>query len=1221
VSEVRLTEEQKQVVLSENRELLVSAAAGSGKTAVLVERILHLVENKGYSIDRMLVVTYTRAAAAELRERLETRFRKKARENPLFLKQADLAQTAQISTIHSYCQKVVKEHFRFCEIDPQFTIGDDRTRRTLFRQAMEDTLDVLYPLAKQEADVAALLKKFPEKELAPIMETLHGFLISRPGPLEWLRAQASVHWDEHTLDEAPVFQALCQELEVRISGALNLWAKGERLSHRPCFPEKYIRMVEADLVTLNDLLQACQEGFAPLLERIAQTKFVTLATFRPSTSDEEETAEAFKALRNQYKDVVTKMGKMFPVGLKTSIEDMNAMAPALRGLCRAMELLMEHFTALKQDRGALDFNDLEHMTLHALADEEIRRMESQRFDAIFVDEYQDVSAIQEAIVTGLMRPEEEGGKKQFFFYVGDVKQSIYRFRLAEPRLFLSKLNSFSQEEDAPRRKIILNKNFRSRENVLDAVNRTFTRIMDSKVTEIDYDRSAMLYPGREQAMGPVTELHYCQVTASRDSVRWEAELIAQDILRQVGRPPENDPEGEPVRFSDMVILLPVSKGVADQVEATLTAHQIPVYSDAGGNALGGEECISAVQHLLLLDNVRNDLALIAELRSPLFQWTEQELASVRLNKPEREASFYEALCHTAEAYPDSSLGVRCAKALEVLKEERFLYHSMQPSEYLWDFLMRSGMYAHYGAQPGGKMRQANLRMLCLRAGEYFAQHQEGMSGFLESVQEKLGGEETSPTIVNPWENVVRIMTIHKSKGLEFPTVYVMGMGNTLNKRANMKQLKMHGQLGVGLEYRNETRRTKRTTLLQSGIQLCEKNEERSEKARVLYVAMTRPKNRLVMIGSYKAEKNGSESPVENVVGKMLQCKDLTAIAEAKTYLDWLTLALHPEDEYTITEGKNFSTYAPWKTFSEEKIQESSTSFPQKSALWRVFLHIGLTKSELTATDADEKPVDPVEALWQEAVSAPKTREEGDPLSGLPDYVHQPLKLGVTALCKAVEDSSTWQPLNEAEQWEPPEVKRVPLVTRQPRLMSSLPRQPEFIAPVEENLAAMRGTLTHRFLCLLPLDGLHTAVEKDQLAEYIKEELQRMVKENILQPEEAALIHQRRVCAFFESDLGRRMLKSNRVEREWSFNLRIHQPMDTIVQGVIDLCFLEDDQWVLVDFKTDRVETTAELWQRYHLQLDIYGRALAAASPHPVKELCLYSLRLGEGEGRKPGQAM
>lgn len=1219
MTNVQLTAEQEQVVFSENRELLVSAAAGSGKTAVLVERIVHLIENKGYSIDRMLVITFTRAAAAELRERLESRFREKAKTVPMFLKQGDLAQSAQISTIDSYCQKMVKEHFRFCQIDPQFTIGDARTQRTLFRQAMEDTLDVLYALAKSEPDVNALVKKFPEKELAPMIEMLHKFLVSRPGPIEWFRLQADVEWNEDSLDELPVFQAMQQELEVKVQRAWSLWAKAERLSHAPCFPEKYMDALDEDRAALNDLLEAAGKGFASLMERAANTRFVRLKVFKATTEDEAEIAEAFKNLRQEYKDTVGKMSEIIPGKMSTCLSDMNSMVPALRGLCRALELLMEHYDSLKQERGSLDFNDLEHMTLEALADEEIRFAESHRFDAIFVDEYQDVSAIQEAIVQGLKREEiGEEERRQFFFYVGDVKQSIYRFRLAEPRLFLSKLNAFSTEEDAPQRKIILNKNFRSRQNVLDAVNRTFTRIMDSRVTEIDYDKNAMLYPGRELSVGPDTELHYCEVSSTRDAPRWEAELIAQDILRHVGRPPENDPDGEPVKFSDMVILMPVGKGIAEQVEAVLTSHQIPVYSDAAGNALGGEECISAVQHLLLLDNVRNDVALIAELRSPLFQWTEQELAAVRLNKPEREASFFEALKHTSENKADTPLGKRCAEVLATLEEERFLYRNMQPSEYLWDFLMRSGMYAHYGAQPGGKMRQANLRMLCLRAGEYFDQHQEGMSGFLETVQEKLGGEETSPTIVNPWENVVRLMTIHKSKGLEFPTVYVMGMGNPLNRRGNMKQMKMHGQLGVGLEYRNETRRTKRTTLLQSGIQLCERNEERAEKARVLYVAMTRPKNRLVMIGSYKGEKNGLESTLENIAEKMVQDKDLAAVSEAGTYLDWLTLALHPEDEYTLTEGKDFSTYAPWKTFSEGIFQDNSTGFPQKSGNWRVFFHIGLDKSALTEDIPPEETADPVQELWREVVNVPRERIEGDPLSGLPEYVHQPLKLGVTALCRAVEEQTDYRTLSESEQWEPPEAKRIPLVTQRLRLMSSLPRQPEFIAPQEENRGALRGTLTHRLLCLLPLDGLRTAAAEDNLMAYIKEETRRMVAENILKPEEAQLVSLTRICAFFESELGRRMLNSPRVEREWSFNLRITRPMETLVQGVIDLCFMEEGQWVLVDFKTDRVETMEELWRRYELQLSIYSQALEAASPYPVKEMYLYSLSLGKAGGR-PGK--
>ena len=1211
MAEIRLTDEQRQVVLSDNRELLVSAAAGSGKTAVLVERILHLVEHRGYSIDRMLVVTYTRAAAAELRERLEVRFRTKARENPLFARQADLAQSAQISTIHSYCQKVVKEHFRFCEIDPQFVIGDDRTRRTLFHQAMEDTLDVLYPLGKQEPDVAALLKKLPEKELAPLMETLHTFLMSRPDPLGWMRHQADVRWEESTLDDQPVIQAMLGELQLKIEGAMSWWAKADQLKKQPCFPDKYLPMLQSDLVILSDLLDASRQGFLALIDRARQSKFIRMAVFRPETSDEEAVADRFKKIREEYKAIVGEIAKAVPGNLRDALSDMNMMAPALRGLTRAMELLMEHFDMLKQDRGAIDFGDLEHMTLRALHDPEIARAESRRFDAVFVDEYQDVSAIQEEILNLLKRGDDPDQKKQYFFYVGDVKQSIYRFRLAEPRLFLSKLNAFSTEEDAEQRKIVLNKNFRSREAVLDAVNRTFLHVMDSRVTEIDYDRAAMLYPGVPSENDPITELHLLNVSSTRDAARLEAELVARDILAKVGQP--MDDTGRLTKFSDMAVLLPVSKGVAQQVEAVLTAHGIPVYSDAGGNALGGEECISAVQHLLLLDNIMNDVALIAELRSPLFEMTEQELAQIRLRKPEREASFYDALTLCAKA--DDPLGRRCGEVLRTLEEERFLYRAMSPSEYLWDFLMRSGMYAHYGAQPGGKLRQANLRMLCLRAGEYFTQHQEGMSGFLETIQQKLGGDETSPTVVNPWENVVRIMTIHKSKGLEFPTAYVLGMGTGLNRRSAQKELRMHGRLGLGLEYRNEKTRTKRKTLLQTGIELVEKNEERAEKARVLYVALTRPKNRLVMIGSYTGEKNGLESTLENVKQNSLQHNDLTAVADARTYLDWLWQSIRPEDSYVQTEGTEFSTDGMWKTFTNENFQPIPTSFPQKSREWRVFFHSGLDATTVSDTSEVESSVSPVDQLWREAQSA---ADVPDPLTPVPEYTHLPLKLGVTALVRAVEEESSYRQLSEEDGWESPAEKRTPLITQRPKLMSSLPKQPAFIAPMEESLGALRGTLTHKLLCLLSLDGLRRACMENSLAAYIKEEIRRMTRENVFTEEQSALIDLKKVEQFYLSPMGQRMLASRKVRREWSFNLKIMEPMETIVQGVIDLCFEEDGGWVLVDFKTDRVESTRELWQRYHLQMDIYAKALAASTPLPVKEICLYSLRLGVADSRPQG---
>ncbi|MBO5501724.1 MAG: UvrD-helicase domain-containing protein, partial [Clostridia bacterium] len=547
----------------------------------------------------------------------------------------------QISTIHSYCQKVVREHFRHCGVDPQFTMGDERTIKSLYQESMNDVLDAAYQAAKEDTDLKTLLGVLPEKNLVQVMDLLYPFLLTRPNPMEWLKQQAEQEWNEESLLEHPMCETLLNECSLLINNALLQWKQAKALLDQPAFPEKYQQTISADYLTLTELEACANTSLDKLCHLVATTKFATLVRVKPKTTDASQLAEKFKTIREDYKSCLKELKKVLPTRLDSALSDMEKMRPSIRGLCWLMEALHEDFKNRKLERAVLDFGDLEHMTLEVLADAELSQLESSRFDALFVDEYQDVSAIQEAILNGLKR----GDGSQFVFYVGDVKQSIYRFRQAEPTLFLSKLASFSDDEQASQRRIILNKNFRSRETVLDSVNRVFQHVMDSRVTEIDYDASAMLYPGKPSKGDPRTELHLIGGVGKRERIIRQAQLIAKDIQSTVGEP-TIDSEGKlgaPLHYRDIVILLPVVKGVADKVEAELVKAGIPVYVDAAMNAMGSEEVQQVTQHLMLLDNLRNDLALIAELRSPLFDMSERELTDIRLRLPERDSTYLDAL--------------------------------------------------------------------------------------------------------------------------------------------------------------------------------------------------------------------------------------------------------------------------------------------------------------------------------------------------------------------------------------------------------------------------------------------------------------------------------------------------------------------------------------------------------------------------------------------------
>ena len=1198
---MRFTPAQDAAIRAKNRELLVSAAAGSGKTAVLVERIVRLIVEEGLSIDRMLIVTFTRAAAGEMRERLETRLSEA--ENASLSRQADLVAAAQISTIHSYCQQVVRQNFQRCGVDPQFMLADERTRAAFYRQSMEETLDWLYEQARADEELAALARKFSEREIALMTDALYRFLMSRPDPMQWLDQSALHEWSEEGMDAEPLAQAFCREAALILEGMDSLWAEADAMRADPAFPPPYIATLQSDRAALDGLRTACEKGLSALCRELSGLRFVTLARFRPVTGDEQRAAEGYKALRARIKDMADEMKKLLSEDFSRGVADMEAMVPATRGLARLVKHFHEGFMGLKLSEACIDFGDLEHMTLSVLSDEGLRAEQAGRFDAVFVDEYQDVSALQEAILNALKRGADDP-RPQYYFYVGDVKQSIYRFRLAEPGLFLGKLAQFSPEADAPLRRIILNRNFRSRVRVLDAVNRVFEHVMDRRVTEIDYDSDARLYPGAASRGDAPAELHVLSTQGRRpqEMVLAEAELIARDILATVGRP-VTDAEGQPgapLHYRDIAILLPVGKNVADKVELVLGRMGVPVYCEGGGDPMRSDEVRQMIQHLTLLDNLANDVALLSELRSPLFEMAERELAQIRLLRPEREASFLGALQAAAREGAEP-LASRCRAVLDTLENERFCVRSMPLAQYLWSFLNRSGLYAHYGAQPGGKLRQANLRMLCHRADAYEQSHTDGLAGFVETLRSEEGGAgEQSPAVLNPWEDVVRVMTIHKSKGLEFPTVYVMGLGGALLRRSQTRSVSIHGEIGFGLGYVNETARTRRPTLLQGAVSLRERSAERAERARVLYVAMTRAKARLVLVGSMKNPDPGAAVRSGGVYG----------VREAKSMLEWLLQCVRPCDAVTV-EKAELSTGDMRETIPEAKFPTDSTSFPQKSAPWRVVFHM---EPVITKDSAhQDRPM---------AIPLPEMTGPVPPVSlprpGVMDWAAvpgekqpaaYPLKLGVTALCRAMDGA---QSLSEAAEEEEEQLKRIPYDGPRPRLLSSLPAMPAFLEPPAQELGLLRGVQTHRLLGLADLGGARAARgDEKKILFHLKGELSRLVDKRVMTAAEAALADAGMAARFLAGELGQRMLACETVRREWSFNLRVTQPFPTLLQGVIDLCFLEDGAWVLVDFKTDRVRSGAELWRRYGRQLSIYRQALLEGTPWPVREWALYSLRLGK----------
>ena len=1121
------TEGQRAAIEARNGSVLVSAAAGSGKTAVLVERVLSLLREGG-SIDRMLIVTFTRAAAGEMRERIGRRLDEEGAQNAHLRRQALRLNRAAICTLHVFCFRVLREHFQAAQIDPLARIGDEDKLSALRRRAQDDVLEDAY--GNPTEDEQALFAQFEDSQIVTLLDDLYVFLMAQADPWGWAR--------EHTADEAasaeawlPLLRALCR---AQLDGAAELMPEMEKLMNLPDAPDRYAPAFEADLALTRQLLAESEEGALTG----GKTAFARLSTKKASPTENPEVAERFKALREEWKDRITEARKLLPESAEGAEQELRHTLPALRALCGLAEKMNGRFFELKQRKNYLDYNDLEHLTLKALEDPHVRAAVAGSFDALFIDEYQDVSGIQEAILQAL-----HAGFANSLFMVGDVKQSIYRFRLADPTLFLQKYQAYSLAPEAEERKILLQQNFRSDDNVLSAVNEVFVHAMREKETEIAYDEAAMLRPGGNNGPGAPVEIHLIAAQDEEEGegseltrgYRYEAAFVAKRIkeLMRFATVREGG-VNRPLKFRDIALLVRYASGRAPYIAKALQLQGIPVYSDADAQFFDLPEIADMINILKTVDNPLQDLPLLATLRCPCFAFNEEELARIRLVNRGSGVPFYEAF--RAAMRLDTPLGKKARDAWDRLDRWRFMSLHMTVDRLIWKILEESGLYMRAGALEEGELRQANLRVLIERAeGE---NGQEGLGAFLRQTGRLRAGDDgKSAKTLGENEDVVRILTLHKSKGLEFPVVFMLEMARAFRK-GDGGQMRMHGKYGLALQYIDAERRVTRETCAFKALSAIGEKEARAEEARLLYVGMTRARERLILVGSPRRLDRALEA----------WSRPATAFSAgtANCMLDWVMQSLggFQNGEYT---GKNGSL---WR-MALEKADDLTAPVPPPAAPTPLL------------TDA------PPDALTVARMTRkiPKGR---------------PLKTSVTAIAKHLR--------TEKDEWESPADKR--------RLPEEI-IHPDFVEQ-KRLTPAERGTITHRVL-----GQMDYALAREGKLSAALDQLQR---QGVLSDQERAAVQPRWLKAFFASDLGQRALAAPDVHREWGFNLK--GPQKTMVQGVIDLCFLEDGQWVLADYKTDFISGDA-LVERYSLQVRWYAHALALITGVPVREAWLFGLRAGK----------
>lgn len=1202
---VSWTKEQQQVIDLRKRNILVSAAAGSGKTAVLVERIVKMITEGEHpvDIDRLLIVTFTNAAAAEMRERIGNAIEKELEEHPEnehLQRQLTLIHNAQITTIDSFCLYVIRNHFHEIDLEPNFRIGDEGELKLLkediLRKVLSDNYEQKTPGFTQFADSYATGRS--DVALTDMVLSLYEFSRSYPWPKEWLDGCVKGYdiKDVQEINNIIWIKTLTANIRYVVEDMVSLMKEALQLVLAEDGPSMYEKVVSSDLEKY-EVIAAC-ENFVELQQELGNITYDRLPSSRGFDGDPEK-LERVKSLRDEAKDTVKKLNRQyFFCSPETMLEQLQKTFPMALELVRLTEEFADAFGEEKRRKNLVDFHDLEHFALDILVDEESKQVKKtaeefrDTFEEIMIDEYQDSNHVQETILRSISR-EQRGCHNMFM--VGDVKQSIYRFRLARPELFMEKYDTYSMEEGITQR-IDLHKNFRSREEVLSCTNDIFYQIMKRDLGNVEYDEDAALYPGAgypaapTQMFAPEVLLADCADELLEDSdysdkKLLEAKVVADRIKEMMEKQQVTDKKtGElrTVRYSDIVILLRSLNGWADQFVKVLNDQGIPAHTVSSTGYFSTIEVQTVLSLLRVLDNPRQDIPLAAVLRSPIVGMTDEELAELRLL--DEKKPFYGCVLEGCENQHGLSEG--CAAKLQMFHQLFLQLRKLVPDtpiHELIEILLKETGYGNYAAaMPAGNRRYANLLMLVEKAIAYEKTSYQGLFHFVRYIDElqKYDVDFGEADMVSENEDVVRIMSIHKSKGLEFPVVFVSGMGKSFNRQDVRSRMVLHPDYGMGLDYMDGKRRIKSPTIAKKAIAKQIDLENLGEELRVLYVALTRAKEKLILTGS---RKNVAEE-LETLMGR--SGLSYRKRESATGYLDWILPALTSYGEKYAVKVVSVAELV------SEEVKQQTTHLMSRQHL------IAAVKA------ADEKLVDEYQKRF--SFTYPHQTD-----------VQRKNKYSVSELKHRAMREKIAQEEEDA----------IP-VFMEPELV---PYVPSFIRKMEQesedvNQGALRGTAVHRVMECYQFSEKLSAVQQIErmltLGE-ITEEMEKLVKVSLIEE-------------FVQGEIGQRMRQAEilgRLYREKPFVMGFTEenlqefgfgdgsPKDsetialeedlTLIQGIIDVFWMEEDEIVLLDYKTDRVERAKELVDRYGAQLNLYAEALERIYHKKVKEKLLYSFRLGE----------
>ena len=1315
---VTFTKEQQETIDARNASILVSAAAGSGKTAVLVERIIQMVKDPVHpvDIDRLLVVTFTSAAAAQMRERISQALSDAVDEQPEnahLTRQLTLIHHAQITTIDSFCLYLIRNHFDEIGLDPDFRVADEGEVRLLKRDVLDEMLEEYFARGAESSDedsaagdgsrpseaekeretgkgsetdgscagsfqeiVEYFSPQGNDKRLEEQLLSLYEFAMSYPWPEEWLQEhQKDYDVPEGGLDACPWVEELKSYVKMQLSEAAQLLEQALSLCREPDGPYMYLDTLLEDQERVEELSSA--EDFSALYEGFSSLSFGRISSKKDAAVSQEK-REWAKELRGTVKELLTGLKeKYFYASAEAQEERMRACAPFVKELLELALDFCRRFSEKKRERGILDFHDMEHLALQILICREDGKLSATRtarqlretYEEIMIDEYQDSNLVQEYLLLSISG-EEDGRYNRFM--VGDVKQSIYKFRLARPELFMEKFDRYRRLETAEpgeaesgetqgkaagngeirERRIDLKKNFRSRRQVTDSVNEVFSCLMGKDLGGVAYDADAALYPGAVfpdpcgVAQDPYrTEVLLCVPGEDgMEEKEREAMAVAGRIRELVGQLPVVDSETKelrPARYSDMVILLRSPSGWDETFKKVLESCGIPVYISSRTGYFAATEVQTVLNFLRVLNNPLQDIPLFGVLKSPAAGFSDREIALIRAKK--EKGRLYESLCACAKegqaAEKKTEEAKLCAKAQAFLTLlERFRNYAvyLPIHELIREFLEQTGYLYTASALPGGEQRRANLEMLLSKAESFEKTSYFGLFHFIRYMEqvEKYDIDYGEASLQDENADTVRIMSIHRSKGLEFPVCFVSGLGKRFNMQDIAKPVIVDMDLGIGLDYVDSALRVKRGTLKKNVMAGKLQRDSLGEELRVLYVAMTRAQEKLILTGGLKAERAEKlKEEIEKATEQDITAQKATARdrdgrtpgegldserllpffrrSGVSCYLDWLLPAWQQTgQQIELVDASRLLTGQMEKEQSREQQLQGLKSFLETEPA-------GAEEKEMAAQDAAAR-------------LAARLKSE---------YPHRNLerlytKTTVSELKKAGMEEAAEEAYHLFEEEE------------------VIPYLPRFVRSEDKMGGAARGSAYHKVLELFPFgswmarkdagrgglaeggperDGSEKEnAGKDRVSESAENGADRKALEALLDemreqgrllPEYREAVSAWRLEAFLKSGLAARMGRADAaglLHKEQPFVLGIPaselgedfpEEETVLIQGIIDVYFEEDGELVVADYKTDAVTQAEELVNRYRVQLDYYARALEQLTRKRVKEKIIYSFAL------------